>query len=63
MKKDTMQKGKNKIVKIKQFYKKCNICNKAIKGTSEKQVEYNLRLHLEAHSKIQDKINQAKELK
>lgn len=42
--------------KPKQMFKRCSICNKPIKGFSKSQVEYNLKLHLEAHT-IKDAIN------
>ena len=39
-----------KVVK-KTFYVTCPECPKEITGTSAGQVEYNLKLHLEAHKK------------
>lgn len=35
-----------------QYSKDCPECKKAIKGFSESQVEYNLKLHLEKHRKL-----------
>lgn len=37
--------------KIKVFSENCPICNVEIKGYSESQVKYNLRLHREKHNK------------
>ena len=31
-----------------EFYDSCNVCNKEIKGSTEKQVEYNLDIHMKA---------------
>lgn len=44
---------KSKIQKTEriQYSEKCKICNKEIKGFSESQVAYNLRLHMEKHGK------------
>lgn len=35
---------------IKQYSKNCPKCKKEIKGYSESQVDYNLKLHLETHN-------------
>jgi hypothetical protein len=36
---------------ITQLSKKCPICKKEIKGYSESQVEYNLKIHIDAKHK------------
>ena len=36
---------------IKTYSKQCPKCKKEIKGYSESQVEYNLKLHLDSHNK------------
>ena len=41
--------------KIKQYSKPCPECNKEIKGFSESQVDFNLKLHLEAHKRNKSK--------
>ncbi len=42
---------KKEIVKSERivYSEKCNICKKEIKGFSETNVEYNMRLHKETH--------------
>ena len=35
----------------KQIFEKCPLCPRKIKGFSESQVEYNLKLHLEKHER------------
>jgi len=40
------RKEKKEVVR-KIFYVYCPICDKEIKGTNPKQVEYNLKLHIE----------------
>lgn len=49
------QKPKQREVKktriVREFYVHCQKCGDEIKGTSESQVLYNLKLHLEKHDK------------
>jgi hypothetical protein len=40
-----MEKSKKTIERI-EYKKKCPICKREIKGTSESQVEYNLKTHI-----------------
>jgi len=47
---------KKQTSKPKQMFKRCSICNKPIKGFSESQIKYNMKLHLEAHT-IKDAVN------
>ena len=42
---------KKEIVKKEEFIDTCSKCNKVIRGTSEKQVEYNMGLHKGKHKK------------
>jgi len=43
---------KRKVTKnITEYYKVCPVCKKEIKGTKKSQVEYNLKIHLEAKHK------------
>jgi len=46
-------KTKDEVRKI--FYIECPECKKEIKGTSQSQVEYNLKLHLNTHTKEETK--------
>ena len=34
------------------YSEKCSVCGKTIKGFSESNLEYNMRLHKEKHDKI-----------
>ena len=47
------------IKKIKQYSKPCSICNKLIKGYSENQVNYNIKLHEESHKNEKQKDRQS----
>jgi uncharacterized protein with PIN domain len=38
-------KSKKKIIERLEYKKRCPICKREIKGTSESQVEYNLKTH------------------
>lgn len=46
-----MKKEVKKRKEIVQYSKKCPKCNKDIKGFSESQVGYNLKLHIEKHER------------
>lgn len=51
---------KSKIIerksKMKVYFDKCIICKEELKGYSEDQVNYNMRLHKEKHEKNKGQI-------
>lgn len=47
-----MRSNTKKINPIKQYVKVCKKCHKQIKGYSQSQVNFNMKLHLQAHKRI-----------